>query len=115
MTSAAIVTAMLPGIDMAQPEISVVIPSHGRRLRLLWLLNALEEQTLEPGRFDVHVVHDYDDPLALNALEAHPLARHGRPRADGVGDAFRCEHRRVGRAHRVAAAQCCEILGSIQP
>jgi GT2 family glycosyltransferase len=78
---------MLPGTDMAQPEISVVIPSHGRRLRLLWLLNALEEQTLEPDRFEVIVVHDYDDPLAVDALDAHPLARAGQlhsTRIEGV-------------------------------
>ena len=31
---------------MADPDISVVVPSHDRPLRLRWLLNALEEQTL---------------------------------------------------------------------
>ena len=31
---------------MSDPAVSVVIPSHARRLRLRWLLNALEEQTL---------------------------------------------------------------------
>ena len=29
-----------------QPEIAVVVPSHDRPVRLRWLLNALEEQTL---------------------------------------------------------------------
>ena len=58
---------------MAAPEVSVVIPSHARRLRLRWLLNALEEQTLEPERFEVIVVHDYDAATAAAALEDHPL------------------------------------------
>jgi GT2 family glycosyltransferase len=59
--------------------VSVVVPSHARRLRLRWLLNALEEQTLEPERFEVIVVHDYQgDDAAL--LDTHPLARAGRMR-----------------------------------
>ena len=44
---------------MSTPDISVVVPSHARRLRLRWLLNALEEQTLAAERFEVIVVHDY--------------------------------------------------------
>jgi GT2 family glycosyltransferase len=78
---------MLRAAGMSVPEVSVVVPSHARRLRLLWLLNALEEQTLEPQRFEVVVVHDYDDPRALRSLEAHPLAQEGRLRCiriDGV-------------------------------
>jgi glycosyltransferase involved in cell wall biosynthesis len=53
------------------PRLSVVIPSRGRPLRLRWLLNALEEQTLARDAFEVLVVHDddYGDLLA-----AHPLA-----------------------------------------
>jgi GT2 family glycosyltransferase len=62
--------------------VSVVVPSHGRRLRLRWLLNALEEQTLERDRFEVVVVHDYeDDDAAL--IESHPLARAGVMRSIG--------------------------------
>jgi glycosyltransferase involved in cell wall biosynthesis len=54
------------------PEISVVVPSHARRLRLWWLLNALEEQTLSRDRFEVIVVHDYDDEVS-SLFERHPL------------------------------------------
>lgn len=62
---------------MAGPDISVVIPSHARRLRLRWLLNSLEEQTLDRSRFEVIVVHDYDDGDTRNVLERHPLHQAG--------------------------------------
>jgi GT2 family glycosyltransferase len=58
-------------------EVSVVIPSHARRLRLRWLLNSLEEQTLDQSRFEVIVVHDYDDEDTRNVIERHPLAQSG--------------------------------------
>jgi GT2 family glycosyltransferase len=59
--------------------VTVVVPSHRRHLRLRWLLNALEEQTLaEP--WDVVVVHDYDAATAERVLDRHPLARQGRLR-----------------------------------
>jgi GT2 family glycosyltransferase len=59
------------------PKISVVVPSHGRALRLRWLLNALEDQSLDAGQFEVIVVHDYEgDDAAL--VDGHPLSRHGR-------------------------------------
>ena len=59
--------------------VSVVVPSHARHLRLLWLLNALEDQTLaEP--WEVVVVHDYDVSTAERVLDAHPLAAVGRLR-----------------------------------
>jgi len=59
------------------PEISVVVPSHGRRLRLRWLLNALEEQTLSRERFEVIVVHDYNDVDSRETLDRHPLSESG--------------------------------------
>lgn len=64
------------------PELqaSVVVPSHGRPLRLLWLLNALEEQAFAPEAFEVVVVHDYDAETAARVVTAHPLARAGRLR-----------------------------------
>ena len=63
----------------AQIAVSVVVPSHARRARLLWLLNALEEQTLtEP--WELVVVHDYDRATAERILDSHPLARAGRLR-----------------------------------
>jgi GT2 family glycosyltransferase len=58
-------------------EISVVVPSHARQLRLRWLLNSLEEQTLAPDRFEVIVVHDYSDDDTRNIIERHPLAAAG--------------------------------------
>jgi glycosyltransferase involved in cell wall biosynthesis len=56
---------------------SVVVPSHGRPLRLRWLLNALEEQTFADP-WEVVVVHDYDEATAARFLDDHPLARDGR-------------------------------------
>jgi GT2 family glycosyltransferase len=58
-------------------EISVVVPSHARQLRLRWLLNSLEEQTLAPERFEVIVVHDYGDEDTRNIIERHPLMAAG--------------------------------------
>jgi glycosyltransferase involved in cell wall biosynthesis len=60
-----------------RPEISVVVPSHDRPLRLRWLLNALEEQTLDRERFEVVVAHDSSGPETDELLESHPLARAG--------------------------------------
>lgn len=62
---------------MSALDVSVVIPSHGRKLRLLWLLNALEEQALPMERFEVIVVHDYDDETAADVIGRHPLAVSG--------------------------------------
>jgi glycosyltransferase involved in cell wall biosynthesis len=59
------------------PQVSVVVPSHGRLLRLRWLLNALEEQTLGRDRFEVVVVHDYADAPAATMIDRHPLAACG--------------------------------------
>ncbi|HYI38562.1 MAG TPA: glycosyltransferase [Thermoleophilaceae bacterium] len=61
---------------MSEPAVSVVIPSHARRLRLRWLLNALEEQTLPRERFEVIVVHDYVGAEA-ELVAGHPLAQDG--------------------------------------
>ena len=62
---------------------SVVVPSHGRRLRLRWLLNALEEQTLQES-FEVIVAHDYEGEDE-RLLETHPLAESGRLRPLKIG------------------------------
>src|SRR3954453_11670726 len=59
-----------------QPEVSVVVPSHNRALRLLWLLNALEEQTLARDRWELVVVHDSTDQTE-QILSEHPLAQAG--------------------------------------
>jgi GT2 family glycosyltransferase len=58
--------------------VSVVVASHGRHLRLRWLLNALEEQTLDPARWEVIVVHTYDEETAARVLDSHPLKRSGQ-------------------------------------
>lgn len=59
------------------PEIAVVVPSHNRPLRLRWLLNALEEQDLEPHRYEVIVCHDSTGPETEELLRTHPLAKAG--------------------------------------
>jgi len=59
----------------AAPEVSVVVPSHGRPLRLRWLLNALEETELDRGRWEVVVVHDDAGDETERLLRDHPLAR----------------------------------------
>jgi GT2 family glycosyltransferase len=61
------------------PAVTVVVPSHARRLRLRWLLNALEEQTLDSSAFEVIVVHDYQGEDA-ELLDTHPLTEDGRMR-----------------------------------
>jgi GT2 family glycosyltransferase len=55
----------------------VVIASHARHLRLRWLLNALEGQTLPLDQWDVVVVHDYDASTAERVIERHQLAEAG--------------------------------------
>ena len=60
-----------------EPEISVVVPSHDRPLRLRWLLNALEEQTLPRERWEVIVGHDSAGPETEELLRTHPLAEDG--------------------------------------
>lgn len=59
------------------PEIAVVVPSHDRPLRLRWLLNALEEQTLAHDRFEVIVAHDSSGPETEELLRQHPLTATG--------------------------------------
>jgi GT2 family glycosyltransferase len=59
------------------PVLSVVVPSHDRPLRLRWLLNALEEQTLDNSRWEVVVAHDSSDGETEALLCAHPLAGSG--------------------------------------
>ena len=61
----------------AEPEIAVVVPSHDRPLRLRWLLNALEEQTLPRERWEVIVGHDSSGPETAELLSQHPLASDG--------------------------------------
>src|SRR3954454_23522674 len=66
-----------PGMEARAPDIAVVVPSHDRPLRLRWLLNALEEQTLPRERWEAVVVHDSSDPRTEELLRTHPLAAAG--------------------------------------
>ena len=53
-----------------------MIASHERPLRLRWLLNALEQQTLAPEAFEIVVVHDGAGPAGAETerlLAEHPL------------------------------------------
>lgn len=59
----------------AAPDIAVVVPSHNRALRLRWLLNSLEEQTLPRDRFEVVVAYDSDDGGETDrVVQEHPVA-----------------------------------------
>src|SRR2546426_5419523 len=62
---------------MSTPEISVVVASHDRPLRLRWFLNALEEQTLPRDRWEIVVAHDSVGPETDELLSTHPLAQDG--------------------------------------
>ena len=87
------------------PALSVVVPSHDRPLRLRWLLNALEDQTLDRSQWEVVVVHDSRGPETERLLREHPLAAAGVLRhatyapADGGGPA-----RKRNRGWRMARA-----------
>lgn len=64
--------------------VSVVVASHARQLRLRWLLNALEEQTLDRERWEVVVAHDYDHETIRRVVESHPLHEAGLLREIGI-------------------------------
>ncbi len=66
-----------PGAAGGRPAIAVVVPSHDRPLRLRWLLNALEDQTLDRADWEVVVCHDSRGPETSRLLATHPLARAG--------------------------------------
>ena len=51
------------------------MPSHDRPLRLLWLLNALEQQTLAADRWELIVAYDSRPPQTQQLLAEHPLTR----------------------------------------
>ena len=82
---------------MSAPHVCVVVAA-SRPLRLRWLLNALEEQTLAPPEWELIVVHGFDAPTAVRFLEGHPLVAAGRARAIGppVGGGSPARQRNVG-------------------
>jgi glycosyltransferase involved in cell wall biosynthesis len=62
-------------LSAPEPKIAVVVPSHNRALRLRWLLNALEDQTLPRDDFEVFVAYDSDDGGETQRLLGdHPVA-----------------------------------------
>ena len=61
----------------AEPQIAVVAATHRRPVRLRWLLNALEEQTIPRDRFEVLIGHDPSDPETAEVLTRHPLREDG--------------------------------------
>jgi GT2 family glycosyltransferase len=64
--------------------VSVVVASHARPLRLRWLLNALEQQTLDRDRWEVVVAHDYDEQTIRRVVKTHPLYEAGLVREIGI-------------------------------
>lgn len=62
---------------MPVPQLSVVVASQGHVLRLRWLLNALEQQTLDRSRWEVVVCHDASDAETGQILATHPLSASG--------------------------------------
>ncbi|MDX6690422.1 MAG: hypothetical protein QOG15_1879 [Solirubrobacteraceae bacterium] len=94
---------------MATPlDISVVVASHDRPLRLLWLLNALEVQTLDAERWEVVVAYDSRPPTTQRLLAEHPLTRRGtlhpieRVPGTGPAPALRNDGWRAARGRLVA-------------
>jgi GT2 family glycosyltransferase len=85
--------------------VSVVVASHARHLRLRWLLNALEEQTLERGRWEVVVVHDYDSATSERVIERHPLSEAGTLRAIGIAAGTGSPARQRNLGWRAAAGE----------
>jgi glycosyltransferase involved in cell wall biosynthesis len=60
-------------LSPATPEIAVCVASHERALRLRWLLNSLEEQTLPRERFEVIVAHDSVGEETASLLASHAI------------------------------------------
>ena len=76
-------SATAPG-GRLEPRISVAISSHGRPLRLRWLLGALAAQTLPRDELEVIVVHDCPDSETERVLAGHPLAADGTLRVTAL-------------------------------
>ncbi|UTI66607.1 glycosyltransferase family 2 protein [Paraconexibacter antarcticus] len=93
-------------MSVPDPLISVCVPSHERPLRLRWLLNALAEQTLDRGQWEVVVCDDSRSAAVARLLATHPLREAGvlRPlrAAPGARDGSAARQRNV--AWRAARA-----------
>lgn len=57
-------------MSIQSPEVSVVIPSHNRRLSVLRTLEALARQSIDPQRFEVIVALDAPSDGSVEALKA---------------------------------------------
>jgi len=85
------------------PELSVVVPTSDRPLRLRFLLNALAEQSAPRERFEVIVVHDSRGKETAELLETHELAgagvlRHERMSSPALAGVKRNRGWRLARA-----------------
>ena len=85
------------------PRLTVAIPSHERPLRLRWLLNALEDQTLPREQFEVVVCFDDAGEETARLLAGHPLGARAIRMAPGTGNPARQRNAawRAGRAPAV--------------
>ena len=70
-------------------SLTVAVASHERPLRLRWLLNALEEQTLPRAAFEIVVCHDSAGEETERLLRSHPLQPRSVRLAPGTGSASR--------------------------
>lgn len=77
----------LPETAQAGVEVTVVVASHRREARLTTLLDALAAQTLPRERWEIVVVHTYEQAVAERILEGHGLRRDGTLRAIAVDPA----------------------------
>jgi hypothetical protein len=67
---------------VSEARVSVVVAA-SRPLRLRWLLNALEEQTLPAADWELVVAHGFDRATVARYLGDHPLASGARMRLVG--------------------------------
>src|SRR4051794_11276248 len=71
------------------PRLTVAIASHERPLRLRWLLNAIEEQTLAREDFEVVVCFDDAGEQTARLLAEHPLGVRAIRLPPGTGNPSR--------------------------
>jgi glycosyltransferase involved in cell wall biosynthesis len=68
---------LLDRMMVPQPLVSVVVPTRDRVTRLRWLLNAMRDQTLDRGRFEIVVANGSRGPETAELLRTHELGRVG--------------------------------------
>jgi hypothetical protein len=82
-------------------ELSVVVASNNRPLRLRWLLNALDRQALEGELWEVVIAHEAEDVGVTALVAGHPLTAAGRLRAVVVEGSHRTRAAKLNGALRV--------------